>query len=58
MQGDPRRAPWWVSPLLLAEKWGIYPGDLVERKGSLTWAARQNALDEARVWHAKLKSKD
>lgn len=57
MQGDARRTPWWVTPLLLAEKWGMYPGDLVERGGSLTWAARQNALDEAREWKRKLDLK-
>ena len=57
MQGDARRAPWWVTPLLLAEKWGTPPWEIIEVEGSLMWAARQNALDEARAWKQKLDAK-
>ena len=57
LQGDPRRAPVWLSALLAAEKgWG-HPDDIMRRRGGVKWAARQKALDEAREWKRKLDSK-
>lgn len=57
MQGNPREAPWWVIPLLLAEKWGRPPWEIAEARGSLIWAARQNELDLARSWKADLENR-
>lgn len=56
LQGDPRRAPPWLTALLLAEKgWG-HPDDIMRRRGGLLWAARQAVLDSAREWKRKLDS--
>ncbi len=57
MQGDNRRAPSWVTVLIMAEKWGVPPWEVGDAPGSLMWAARQNALDEAREWKRRLEEK-
>jgi hypothetical protein len=50
-------APSWATALILAEKWGVPPWDIMERRGSLRWAARQSALDEARRRSAEFDKK-
>lgn len=49
--------PSWLTTLVLAEKWGMYPGDLEKARGSIKWAARQSALDEQRKRSADMDRK-
>jgi hypothetical protein len=49
--------PSWLNALLLAEKgWG-HPEDIMRRRGSLKWAARQAALDAGRSYWDKFDRK-
>ena len=39
--------PTWLVTLQCAEAWGMYPEDVAQRRGSLRWAARRGAYQEA-----------
>lgn len=39
--------PAWLTTIQLAEAWHMYPEDVRERRGSLKWAARRAAYQEA-----------
>ena len=49
--------PSWLGILQMAEEWGIYPGDLVEKRGSLMWAARWAAYRKEVAWVQEQKNK-
>ncbi len=49
--------PMWLGVLQMAEEWGIYPGDLVEKPGSLKWAARWAAYRKELAWVQEEKNK-
>ncbi len=49
--------PSWLGVLQMAEEWGIYPGDLVEKRGSLKWAARWAAYRKEVAWVQEEKNK-
>lgn len=48
--GVDRGAPLWLGALQMAEEWGIYPGDLVNKPGSLMWAARWAFYKKQKRW--------
>ena len=42
--------PRWLTPLLIAEQWGVPPWEVESAKGGARWVSRYVALQEARAW--------
>lgn len=52
--GRTKDVPPWAQALVLAERgWG-HPDDIMRKRGGVTWAARQAALDRAREKSRKM----
>lgn len=56
-KGVNKGVPMWVGVLQMAEEWGMYPGDLMEKEGSLMWSARWAFYKKQVRWVKEEQSK-